>query len=80
MLLAGTGLNGVTEVDDDGAADDDDDPYGGAVLADNDAAAPDASFSSKRATLGRPAIARLEMPDKNAARQRAKSGEKAQPT
>ncbi|ETS61045.1 hypothetical protein PaG_04983 [Moesziomyces aphidis] len=76
MLLAGTGLNGVTEVDDDGAADDDDDPYGGAVLADNDAAAPDASFSSKRATLGRPAIARLEMPDKNAARQRAKSGDR----
>lgn len=60
MLLAGTGLTGVTEVDDDEAADEEQDPYGGAVLADTDAAAPDTSFSSKRATLGRPAIARLE--------------------
>ncbi|SPO21773.1 related to Exocyst complex component Sec3 [Ustilago trichophora] len=59
MLLAGTGLTGVTEVDDDEAADEEDDPYGGAVLTDKDAA-PDASFNSKRATLGRPAIARLE--------------------
>lgn len=60
MLLAGTGLTGVTEVDDyDEAADQDEDPYGGAVLADKDAD-PDASFTSKRATLGRPAIARLE--------------------
>ncbi|KAJ9477604.1 Exocyst complex component SEC3 [Pseudozyma hubeiensis] len=59
MLLAGTGLTGVTEVDDDEAGDADQDPYGGAVLADKDAG-PDASFSSKRATLGRPAIARLE--------------------
>ena len=58
MLLAGTGLTGVTEVDDDQGAEEDD-PYAGALLADTDAA-PDASFSSKRATLGRPAIARLE--------------------
>ncbi len=63
MLLAGTGLSGVTEVDDDEAADGDDDPYAGAVLTDGDAA-PDTSLASKRATLGRPAIARLEMPDR----------------
>nr|CDI52043.1 related to Exocyst complex component Sec3 [Melanopsichium pennsylvanicum 4] len=61
MLLAGTGLSGVAEVDDDEAADEEEDPYGGVVLGDNDhAAAPDAKFSSKRATLGRPSIARIE--------------------
>lgn len=74
MLLAGTGLSGVTEVDDDEAAEEDEDPYAGAVIADKDAA-PDASLSSKRATLGRPAIARLEMPDKNASRDRNKASQ-----
>ncbi|KAJ1032611.1 hypothetical protein NDA16_000634 [Ustilago loliicola] len=59
MLLAGTGLTGVTEVDDDQAAEEDQDPYGGALVSEKDAA-PDASFNSKRATLGRPAIARLD--------------------
>ncbi|TKY85075.1 hypothetical protein EX895_006155 [Sporisorium graminicola] len=76
MLLAGTGLTGVTEVDDDeaAAADEEQDPYGGAVLADTDVAAPDASFSSKRATLGRPAIARLET-DKTKLSNRSKPGD-----
>ncbi|CBQ70510.1 related to Exocyst complex component Sec3 [Sporisorium reilianum SRZ2] len=75
MLLAGTGLTGVTEVDDDEtAADEEQDPYGGAVLAVTDAAAPDASFSSKRATLGRPAIARLET-DKTKLSNRSKPGD-----
>lgn len=73
MLLAGTGLTGVTEVDDDEARDEDEDPYAGAVLADKDAA-PDASFSSKRATLGRPAIARLET-EKSRTSERAKMGQ-----
>uniref|UniRef100_V5EVM1 Exocyst complex component Sec3 PIP2-binding N-terminal domain-containing protein n=1 Tax=Kalmanozyma brasiliensis (strain GHG001) TaxID=1365824 RepID=V5EVM1_KALBG len=59
MLLAGTGLTGVTEVDDDDEQAEDEDPYGGAVLTDKDAV-PDTSTASKRATLGRPAVARIE--------------------
>lgn len=70
MLLAGTGLTGVTEVDDNGDEAADEDPYGGAVLGDKDAD-PDASLASKRATLGRPAIARLEI-DKTKFSDRAK--------
>lgn len=60
MLLAGTGLTGVTEVDDH-LAEQDQDPYGGAVVSEKETTIPaDASFNSKRATLGRPAIARLD--------------------
>ncbi|CCF54677.1 hypothetical protein NDA11_006208 [Ustilago hordei] len=70
MLLAGTGLSGVTEVDDDEAAEEDEDPYGGAVVSEKET--PDTSFNSKRATLGRPAIARLDT-DKTRLTQQSKT-------
>ncbi|PWZ03105.1 hypothetical protein BCV70DRAFT_197338 [Testicularia cyperi] len=61
MLLAGTGLSGVNEVDD--GDEEEEDPYGGAVLADGEAPT-DSSFSSRRATLGRPVIARIDPTDR----------------
>ncbi|KAN0060684.1 hypothetical protein ACQY0O_007342 [Thecaphora frezii] len=60
MLLAGTGLSGVAEDEDD---DDGQDPYGGAVLEDGDAAASETPMKAKRATLGRPKVARLDSGD-----------------
>ncbi|PWN50662.1 hypothetical protein IE53DRAFT_362197 [Violaceomyces palustris] len=69
MLLAGTGLSGVAEaIDDD---DNDDDPYGGAVLGgDEDHDIETSILNKKRATLGRPKIARLNSDERLASREK----------
>lgn len=78
MLLAGTGLSGVNEVADDDE-EPEDDPYGGAVIGESDTAPlADSSFSSKRATLGRPKMARIDSSESSHRDRRASNLEEAE--